>query len=117
MKAENREEDLNVNIVLWSGIATGGDKGKQPEDNAWVLKALEKEVEFDLERASETFMEENKSFTEASTFGVHDKPVQEINPSMLTTYLETCMELLSDRKVVVTRKESTVRTQPTSLEA
>ncbi len=28
MKFEPREEDLNVNIVLWSGIMMGDDKGK-----------------------------------------------------------------------------------------
>lgn len=76
------------------------DKGKQPEDSAWVHKALEKEVEFDLERARETFMEAKKSFAEASTSGSKDKPVQKMDPSMLTTFLETCMKLLCDSKVV-----------------
>jgi len=57
MRSEPREEDPNVNIVLWSGITTGEDKGKQPEDSTWVRKAPMKEAEFDLERAKETFME------------------------------------------------------------
>ena len=51
MRFESREEDLNVNIVLRSGIAIGDDKGKQPEDSTWVRKAPVKEAEFDLERA------------------------------------------------------------------
>ena len=51
MRSEPREEDPNVNIVLRSGISTGDDKGKQPEDNTWVHKDLAKEAEFDLERA------------------------------------------------------------------
>jgi len=45
-------------------------------------------------------MEENKSFVEASTLGSRDKPVQEMDPSMLMTFLETCMKLLRDSKVV-----------------
>jgi len=100
MRTEPREEDLNVNILLRSGIAMGDDKGKQPTDNAWVHKALEKEDEFDLERAREMFIEAQKSFVEASTLGSQDKPVQEMDPSKLTTFLETCMKLLRDSKVV-----------------
>ena len=45
------------------------NKGKQLEDNAWVRKAPEKEAEFDLDHAWETFMEAKKSFTKASTSG------------------------------------------------
>ena len=51
MRVATCEEDLNVNIVLRSGIAMGDVKGKQPKDSAWVRKAPEKEVEFDLEHA------------------------------------------------------------------
>ena len=50
MRSELREEDLNVNIVLQSGIMMGDDKGKQPKDSTWVRKAPAKEAEFDLER-------------------------------------------------------------------
>lgn len=89
MRDEPHEGDLNVNIVLRSGIATGDDKGKQPKDNTWVCKAPEKEAKFDLECARETFMEAKKSFIEASTSGIWDKPVQEMDPSMLTKFLET----------------------------
>jgi len=41
-------------------------------------------------------MEAKKSFAETSTSGSKDKPDQEIDPSMLTTFLETCMKLLRD---------------------
>ena len=58
---------MNVNIALWSGIVMGDEKGKQPKDSTWVLKAPTKEGEFDLERAKETFMEANRSFAYAST--------------------------------------------------
>ena len=53
-----------------------------------------------MEHARETFMEAKKSFAEASTSGSKDKPDQEMDPSMLTTFLETCMKLLHDRKAV-----------------
>ena len=69
MRAEPREEDKSVNIVLRSGIMTGDDKGKYLEEDEWVRKTSEKEVGFDLEHAKETFMEAKKSFAEASTLG------------------------------------------------
>ncbi len=65
-----------------------------------VHKALTKEAEFDLERARETFMEAKKSFTEASNSGSKDKPNQEMDPSMLTTFMETCMNLVRDSKAM-----------------
>ena len=100
MRSESREEDPNINIVLRSGITKGNDKGKQPEDNTWVCKAPMKELEFGLEHAKETFMEATKSFVDASTLGRKDKPEPEMDPSMLTTFLETCMKLLHGSKVV-----------------
>jgi len=65
----------------------GDDKGKQPEDNTWVHKALTKEAEFDLECAREAFMEAKKSFAEASTSRRKDKLELEMDPSMLTNFL------------------------------
>ena len=59
-----------------------------------------KEADFDLEHTHETFMKAKKSFTEASTLGSKDKPEPEMDPSMLTTFLETYMKLLCDSKVV-----------------
>lgn len=46
------------------------------------------------------FMEAKKSFAEASTLGSKDKPEQEMDPSMLTTFLETCMKLLHNNKAM-----------------
>lgn len=94
------EEDPNVNIVLHSGTATGDDMGKQLEDIAWVRKAPAKEAEFDWEHTRKKFMEARKSFTEASTSGIRDKPDQEMEPSMLMTFLETCMKLLHVSKAM-----------------
>lgn len=67
MRFEPCKEDQNVNIVMRSGIKTNNDKGKQPEEDGWVCKALEKEVGFDMEREKEKFMDAKKSFTKAST--------------------------------------------------
>lgn len=78
----------------------GDDKGKQLEDSTWVRKTLVKEVEFNLECTQETFMESKKNFVETSTSGSNDKPELEMDPSMLTTFLETCMKLLRDNKAM-----------------
>jgi len=45
-------------------------------------------------------MEAKKIFTEVSTSGSKDKLEPEMDPSMLTTFLETCMKLLCDRKAM-----------------
>lgn len=100
MRSEPREEDLNINIVLQSAIVTGDEKGKQLEDSTWVRKAPMREVEFDLEHTWETFMEAKKTFANASTSGNKDRPEPEMDPYMLTTFLETYMKLLSDSKAM-----------------
>ena len=81
-------------------MTTRDDKGKQQEESMWVCKAPTKEPKFDLECAKETFMEAKKSFMEASTSGSKDQPEPRMDPSMLTTFLETCMKLLHDNKAV-----------------
>ena len=45
-------------------------------------------------------MEAKKSFTEASTSGSKDQIEPGMDPSMLTTFLDTCMKLLHDSKAV-----------------
>jgi len=100
MRSEPHEEDPNVNIVLRSDITIGDDKGKQLEESTWVCKALAKEPEFDLECAKEIVMEAKKSFTEASTLGSKDQLDPDMDPSMLTTFLETCMKLLRESRAV-----------------
>ena len=45
-------------------------------------------------------MEAKKSFMEASTSGSKDQLEPGMDPSMLTTFLETCMKLLRDSKAV-----------------
>lgn len=45
-------------------------------------------------------MEVRKIFTEASPLGSHDELSEEVDTSMLTTFLETCTKLLHDIKAV-----------------
>ncbi len=78
----------------------GEDKGKRLEEGEWVRKAPKKEAGFDLECVKETFMEVKKSFTEASTSENQEKLAEEKDLSMITMFLETCMKLLCDSKVV-----------------
>jgi len=75
-------------------------QGKQPEGYTGVRKAPTKESEFELERAKEKFMEAKKSFVEVSTSSSKDQPETRMDPSMLTSFLEICMKLLRDNKVV-----------------
>jgi len=78
----------------------GEDKGQHPEESEWVFKAPKKRVGFDLEHAKEKFMEAKKIFVEASTSGSQDKFSKEMDPSMLTTFLETCMKILRNSKAM-----------------
>lgn len=105
MRVEPCEEELNINIVTHNGITTGEDKGKQLKIEGWVCKAMEKEVRFDLKCAKENFMEAKNSFVEASTSGIQDKSsgnneAHDVDPSLLATFLKTCMKLLRDRKAI-----------------
>lgn len=105
MRYKPHKEYLNVNIVLRSGLTNDDDEGKQLEEDGWIYKALEKEVGFDLEHVKETFMEAKKKFIEESISGSQNKvsetnaPV-EVDPSVLTTFLETCMKVKRDKKAV-----------------
>jgi len=45
-------------------------------------------------------MEAKKSFAEASTSGSKDQTEPKMDPSMLTTFLDTCIKLLRDTRVV-----------------
>lgn len=109
MRFEPREEDPNLNVMLRSGATIGGDVEIQTKEDTWVHKAPTKQPKFDLEHVKETFMEAKKSFTEVSTSGSKDQPELEMDPSMLTTFLETCMKLLRDNKAVKLLQELITR--------
>lgn len=63
-------------------------------------------------------MEAKKSFDDASTSGSKDRSEPEMDPSMLTVFLETCMKLLRDSKAVkglqelINRCAGTVQGEP-----
>lgn len=42
MRLEPQEDGPSVNIVMRSSIATGEDKGKEPEKDGWVRKVVDK---------------------------------------------------------------------------
>ena len=109
MKVEPCMEDCNVNMMLWSGTTTGEDKGKQPEIDAWVRKVPLKQLDFDFECAKENFREAKNNFVETSTSESKDQFRSEKGTSMLTTFLETCMNLLKDAKVVKELQELITR--------
>jgi len=94
MMSEPRKEDPNMNMMLKSGVAIGKDKGKLTEVGLGVCKTPAKQHDFNLRHTKRTFMEAKKSFTEVSISGSEDQPELEMNPSMLTTFLETCMKML-----------------------
>lgn len=96
-------------MMLKSSVTMGEDKGKIPKEDTWVHKALAKESEFDLEHTMKTFMEAKKSFVKASTSGSKDQPKPGMDPSMLTTFLETCMKLLHDNKAIKVIQELIIR--------
>jgi len=54
-------------------------------------------------------MEARKSFMEASTSGTKDQLEPGMDPSMLNTFLETCMKLLCDSKAVKGLQELIIR--------
>jgi len=100
MRFEPREEDPKVNTMLKSGMAIGKDKEKLTKEGLGVHKTLTKKPKFNLESVKKTFMEAKKSFAEVSTSCGKDQPKPKIDPSMLNTFLETCMKLLCDNNVV-----------------
>ena len=70
MRVEPCKEYHSINIVTHSGMDRGEDKGKKQETKGWVSKAAEKDAEFDLKQAKETFMVAKKNFFEAHTLGI-----------------------------------------------
>jgi len=60
-------------------------------------------------------MDAKKSFVDASTSRSKDKLESEMDPSMLKTFLEICMKLLCDSKVVIGLKELINRCVRTAL--
>lgn len=79
---EPHEDDPSINIVIQSGIDTKEDKvvRKQPEENIWVRKTTNKDDEFDLHKAKETFMEVKKSFVDSGASTSENQSAQMDKP-------------------------------------
>jgi len=60
-------------------------------------------------------MEAKKRFIDASTSRSKDKPELKVDPSMLIMFLETCMKLLRDSKVVKGLQELIIKRARTAL--
>ena len=87
-------------MVLRSGANEEEDKNKQPGDDVWVCKTPIKVPKLDSGCMKEIDMEAAKSFAEVSTLGSKKQSELGVDPSMVTTFLETGMKLLLDNEVV-----------------
>lgn len=86
MRSKPREEDPKDNMVLRSGTTIGADRRSLSKENVGEGK--------------ETYLEAWDSFAEVSTLGSMDQPELVRDPSMITTFLETCIKLLHANRVV-----------------
>lgn len=84
MRSEPCNDELMVNMVLWHDATIGEVNG-------------------------ETNMEARESFMGVSTQGSRDRAKLARDPSMLTTFLKTCIKLLRDNRVVKGLHEVTNR--------
>ena len=86
MRSEPHEEHPKVNMVLRSDTTTGADRRSSSKEDAGVGK--------------ETYLEARESFVEVSTPCSRDQPEPVRDPLMITTFLETCIKLIHDNRVV-----------------
>jgi len=100
MKSELCEEDPSVNMVLRSDATIGGDVRKQPRDEGKGHDDPTREPNLEIEQVKGMSNEAQKSFTEVSTPSSRDPIDLGMDPSMLTTFLETCMKLLHDNRAI-----------------
>ena len=100
MRLEPREEDPSINMVLRSNATTGGYVRKQLGDNGKGCDAPTRELDLEIEQVRGTSKEAQKSFTEVSALGNRDPIESGMDPFVLTTFLETCMKLLRDKKAM-----------------
>lgn len=74
-----------------------------------VCEAPTKEPESETEPVKEIFKEAKKSLTEASTSSSKDQLESRMDPSMLTTFFETCMNFLHGNKAIKGLQEMITR--------
>lgn len=100
MTLEPCEGDPSINMVLRSDTTTGGDARKQPRDDEKGRDDPIRKPDLEIEQVKGMSKEAQKSFIEVSTPCNRDPIELGMYPSTLTTFLETCMKLLCDNRVV-----------------
>lgn len=87
-------------MVLRSSATRGGDTRKGLAEDRERCNTPTKEPNSELEQGMQIPKESHKSFTEVSTPGRRDQKEPGLDPSMITTFLETYMKLLHNSKVI-----------------
>lgn len=100
MRAEPREEDPSINMVLRSGTTIGGNPQEERAEGGKRRDTATKKHDFEPEQGKKMSREAQRSFAATSTPGRRDQTEPRLDPSMITTFLETCMKLLRDSKVI-----------------
>ena len=98
VKAELRDKDPSVNVVMRNGLATRGT-GEKVEIEPLIHKAVSKQEGLDLDKEREIFIAARRDFieTEASTslLPTNLKVDEEVKP-----FLQACMKLLHNPKAM-----------------
>jgi len=94
MCAEPHEEDPSINMVLRSGTVVGRNENEKRYD----LPMQEHNTE--LKEGKTRPREAQWGFVKAFTPERRDQMEARVDPSMITTFLETCMKLLCDHEVI-----------------
>jgi len=100
MREKPCEEDPSINMVLRSGANIGGNPQKEHVEGRKRCDTPIKEHDSEPEWGKKMSREAQWSFVEASTLGRMDQTKPRLDPSMITTFLETCMKLLRDNKAI-----------------
>lgn len=112
MAIEPREHEPCINIITRRGAATRDDKGKKKVEETWVGKTVEKLLGFNIQKKKDTFLGAKQSFMDVGTSTSSAQlnlvpkkdcekvstPMQEIDPSILNSFLQTCMNILRNQK-------------------
>jgi len=87
-------------MILRSSATTKVNPQEEYEEIGKRRDTPIREPNSELEPGMKTPREAQWSFTESSTPGRRDQTEIEVDPSMITTFLKTCMKLLCDSKAV-----------------
>jgi len=100
MPSEPGKEDPSINMVLRSDATIEGNMWQKHAEDGKSRNAPTKEPNSETEQVMKTSGEAQRSVVEASTPSTRDQTESRLDPSMITTILETCMKLLCDSKPI-----------------